>query len=69
MDDLNKPYIERLLKLNPLYALILNFRNTVLYGKELDGEALLVAAVFSLFSVVAGCYLFYRKQDNFILHI
>lgn len=69
VDDLNKPYIERLLKLNPLYALILNFRNTVLYGKGLDGEALLVAAVFSLFSVVAGCYLFYRKQDNFILHI
>ena len=69
VDDLNKPYIERLLKLNPLYALILNFRNTVLYGKELDGEALLVAAVFSLFCVVAGCYLFYRKQDNFILHI
>ena len=69
VDDLNKPYIERLLKLNPLYALILNFRNTVLYGKGLDGEALLVAAVFSLFCVVAGCYLFYRKQDNFILHI
>lgn len=69
VDDLNKPYIERLLKLNPLYALILNFRNTVLYGKGLDGEALLVAGVFSLVSVIVGCYLFYRRQDRFILHI
>ena len=69
VEDLNKPHIEAALKLNPLYALILNFRNSVLYGKPLDMEAVVIAAVFGLLSVIVGGYMFYKNQDKFILHI
>lgn len=69
VEDLNKPHIQQLLKLNPLYALILNFRNSVLYGRPLDGEAVAVAAIFGFVSVAVGGYMFYKNQDKFILHI
>ena len=54
---------------NPLYAVILNFRNTVLYGRGLDMNALLYSLCFSMTALVIGIYLFYKKQDQFILNI
>lgn len=56
-------------KYNPLYACILNFRNTVLYGQPLDSFALLYSLGFSLVVLVIGFGMFYKKQDEFILNI
>ncbi len=56
-------------KYNPLYACILNFRNTVLYGRPLDSFALLYSLGFSLVVLVIGFGMFYKKQDEFILNI
>ena len=66
---LNKPGIYSLvLKCNPLYLLIHNFRQAV-YGQPLNTHFLLASTVFAVLSVIIGLYFFYKKQDEFILHI
>lgn len=58
-----------ILDFNPLYSIILNFRNCVLYGKPLDERALIISVVFSVAIFVIGTFAFYKKQDEFILNI
>lgn len=57
-----------ILKINPLYAVIVNFRNAV-FGSPLDSFSLYYSAGFSLVALVLGVFLFYRNQDKFILNI
>ncbi len=54
--------------LNPLYLIIVNFRDAV-FGNPLNQEALILSAVYSLGSLLLGFLLFYKKQDEFILNI
>lgn len=58
-----------ILKLNPIYGIIANFRNTVLYGQSLDLKLALYTFGFSLVTIIVGLVFFKKKQDNFILHI
>lgn len=58
-----------LFKINPLYMIIANFRECVLYGQPLSMEYLVPAAIFSFGSLFIGVYVFFKKQDEFILHI
>lgn len=58
-----------LFKINPLYMIIANFRETVIYGQPLSMEYLIPSAIFSFGSFIIGAYVFYKKQDEFILHI
>lgn len=57
-----------LLEMNPLYCIIACFRNG-LFGEFMDMRMLLYAAGSSLFVLVFGVWIFYKKQDEFILHI
>jgi ABC-2 type transport system permease protein len=54
--------------LNPIYHIIVNFRNSV-FGRPLDMEALLISLGYSVVSLIIGIILFYKKQDKFILNI
>ena len=56
------------LDLNPLYAIIANFRNS-LYGLPQDTYYLVFAAIFSFASLFIGLFAFYKNQDKFILNI
>lgn len=58
-----------LFKINPLYMIITNFREAILYGQPLSMEYLMPATIFSFGSLFVGIYIFYKKQDEFILHI
>lgn len=55
-------------KMNPLYAVIVNFRNAV-FGQAMDFRAMGYATAFGAVSLVMGLYLFYKKQDKFILYL
>lgn len=55
-------------KVNPLYSLILNFRNAV-FGRPLDMYHLWYSLAFSLVIFVLGAFVFSRKQDEFILYV
>lgn len=54
---------------NPLYAIIANFRNCVLYGQPMDIQLLLMSTIFSFSVLIIGFFIFYKNQDKFILHI
>ena len=58
-----------ILRMNPLYAVILSFRNAILEGAPLDSGALLYSVVFSVIALLAGIWLFYKNQDRFILYL
>jgi ABC-2 type transport system permease protein len=57
-----------IVKWNPLYAIIHNFRNAI-FGEPLDQFSLIYSLVFSCISLLVGIGLFYKKQDEFILNI
>ncbi|MCR5154945.1 MAG: ABC transporter permease [Lachnospiraceae bacterium] len=57
-----------LFKLNPLYAVIENFRNAV-FGVAPNMEATWFSLGFSGVVLLIGLFVFYRKQDDFILHL
>lgn len=58
-----------ILKINPVYHVIANFREAVLFGQPLSMEYLIPSVIFSFGSLFIGIYIFYKKQDEFILHI
>lgn len=58
-----------ILKVNPVYLMIYNMRRNVIDGLGLDAESMLIGCVFAVISLFIGFAVFYRKQDEFILHI
>ena len=54
---------------NPLYSITEMFRSCVLYGEMFNMNHLLYSLGFSLATVLIGLFVFYKKQDKFILHI
>lgn len=60
---------EWILKINPLYSIIQNFRNTVMYASPLSREELIYSLAFSLLALVVGTIMFYKSQDKFILYL
>lgn len=61
--------VEWIFKWNPLYCIIVNFRQTILFGEPMDMFALIYSAVFAFGSLLIGVLTFYKKQDEFILNI
>lgn len=55
-------------KLNPLYAIIVNFRNAV-FGQPMNFQAMWYAFGFGAVSMLLGVVVFYKKQDKFILYL
>lgn len=58
-----------LLKYNPLFTIIANFRDAVLYERVINWNYAARGAIFSLLLLAVGLYVFKKNQDNFILHI
>lgn len=57
------------IKLNPLYYLIEEFRDIVLYAKLPSAGLNFGCICIGVGTLALGMYLFYRKQDQFILYI
>lgn len=57
-----------LFNINPIYLIILNFRNAV-FGSPLDMKVLLISTIYSFGSLIVGIIFFYKQQDKFILNI
>lgn len=57
-----------ILKYNPLYCVIDVFRCAV-FGRPMNTNYLIYAAVFSFGAMAVGLLCFKKKQDDFILHI
>lgn len=59
----------KLVQLNPLYGTIQMFRDCVLFGRMLNWDTFVYTLCFSLAMILIGTFMFYKKQDKFILHI
>lgn len=57
-----------ILKYNPLFCVISNFRSCI-FGEVMDGGMLLYSATFAVVSLVIGMCLFQKQQDKFILRL
>lgn len=55
--------------MNPLYAAIRCFRDSVLYGNLPSTKPLLFLIACSIISLIIGIYVFYKYQDKFILNL
>lgn len=57
-----------ILQANPLYSVIVNFRNAI-FGQPLDATALGMSVGFSAIALIIGLVMFFKQQDKFILHL
>ena len=57
-----------LLNCNPVYGVIRNFRDCI-SGAGFHLPSLIYTSVFGIVTVIIGVVLFYKKQDEFILHL
>lgn len=57
-----------LFRLNPLYAVIENFRDAI-YGNAINVPVMLYSVGISAVILVSGLLVFYKNQDKFILHL
>jgi len=56
------------IKLNPMFGIIHNFRRTF-FGQSFDGMLAVYTWGFAIVTLLIGMFVFYRKQDKFILNI
>lgn len=56
------------LKYNPLFCIIDNFRSAI-FGTRMNLHYALYAFVFSMVSLFVGFWVFYKEQDRFVLYI
>lgn len=66
---LSNPMYSYVLMANPLYSIVAMFRDCVLFGRPMNPNHILYSLGFSLLMVLIGSIVFYKKQDEFILHI
>lgn len=59
---------QRLIKINPLFGIINNFRRAF-FGQPFDMTLLAYTSLIAAVAFVTGLIVFYKKQDTFILHI
>jgi ABC-2 type transport system permease protein len=58
-----------LIKMNPMYYMIEYFRQVILYATIPSIRLNCICLFISLYTLSIGLYIFYRKQNNFILYI
>jgi len=57
-----------LIRLNPLYGIITNFRNAI-FGEPMNMTYFAYTAGLSVVVLIVGVFMFYRQQDKFVLYV
>lgn len=55
--------------INPIFMCIANFRSAILYGEPMNMTYCYTSLAMAVVTLVIGTYLFYKKQDKFILYV
>ena len=66
---IHNKFFSYVLMANPMYSITEMFRSCVLYGQMFNIHHLLYSLGFSVLMCIIGLFVFYKKQDKFILHI
>lgn len=62
-------WVRYFLMANPLYSLVSMFRDCVLFGQLWNWTHFTYSLCFSAAMLLLGAFVFFKKQDKFILHI
>ncbi|MBP2242351.1 ABC-2 type transport system permease protein [Cytobacillus eiseniae] len=62
-------YVKSIIYSNPMYYFVEVFRDIVLYNQVPDFHTNLLCIIFSAGSIVLGLFVFYKNQNNFVLHV
>lgn len=62
-------WVRHLVMVNPLTSMLEMFRGFMIYGTMPDVFCVLMTTVPSVVVLVLGCFVFYKKQDEFILYV
>lgn len=69
LQNIKTPWIQIVIKINPLYSMIELFRQSVLYGQWLSWKLLVYATVISFATLFIGIWFFNKKSDDIIFHL
>lgn len=67
--DIIDPKYMFVLRLNPVFPIISVFRDCVLYGQITSRGNWILCGIYAVATMIVGVVVFYKKQDEFILHI
>ena len=62
-------WLEKIVLLNPLTNILTMFRDVMINNTLFDVWSLVIAIIETAFFMIAGLYVFYKNQDQFILNI
>ena len=62
-------WLSKLVMLNPLTNIIIMFRDLVLYNRMFNGVSFFIVLAETILFLGGGIYIFYKKQDDFILNL
>lgn len=69
VDKITTPWVQTIIRIDPLYSITEMVRHCVLYGTMLSWKHVLYSFAWALLVLVLGIFVFYKKSDDFILHI
>ena len=74
VDNIGSSVVRTVIRMNPLYCIIENFRHIVLLGESIftssmEINMLIYSSVFSVVALVISVIVFKKNQDRFILYI
>ena len=61
--------VMKLVRLNPMYHLVTYMRSIVLYGVFPSLKENLLCLCLGLLMLALGLFVFYKKQDKFVLYV
>ena len=74
VDNIGSSVVRTVIRMNPLYCIIENFRHIVLLGESIftssmEINMLIYSSVFSVVALIISVIVFKKNQDRFILYI
>lgn len=67
--DIINPQYMFVLRLNPVFPVISAFRDCILYGQITSRGNWILCGIYGVVTMIVGIVVFYKKQNEFILHI
>ncbi len=69
LQQIKTPWIEIVIKINPIYSMLELFRQCVLYCQPMSWKLLLYALAWAFGTLLLGILVFSKKSDDLIFHL
>lgn len=69
LQQITTPWVQIVIKINPLYSMLELFRQCVLYCQPMSWKLLLYALAWAFGTLLIGILIFNKKSDDLIIHL